>query len=219
MRWHRCSDFQQIGVLSVPRPLCQRLAYATTRQCGFQTKESSFSTLASMVIGMAGSIKAASRMQGCASPFEDSHPKPVRAPVQDIQNGLNVPEGLAWLEAGLTRSVHSTPRGVRLMPGMHGLDLRDWLLICSPSLYKFQLEAKEEAMASRKPEVMQACDETTIDAQREVLEMFARYLPIRYPEHFAVSEAGLQINVGGSPLRQLLNRTSAVTGPLIESNK
>ncbi|KAL1506974.1 hypothetical protein AB1Y20_007838 [Prymnesium parvum] len=131
------------------------------------------------------------------SPLEGSHPKPLRAAHLASPLPSPPPPGVGWLDEGLTRSVVGTPRGPRLHPSLHGLDLRDWLLV-DVSTYGAQMSAKFSALRLRRAEVLQAEDATTLEAQREVAALLLAHLPARYPSHFeARGEARLHVAVGG----------------------
>ena len=100
-----------------------------------------------------------------------SHPKAVRLPA------CSGARGLRWLDAGLTTSVVETPNGARLHPGLHGLDLRDWLLLDEATrdahlATKARLLGRPETRA----QVLQADDPSTVGAQLEVLEMISSHL-------------------------------------------
>jgi hypothetical protein len=68
---------------------------------------------------------------------------------------------------------------------MHGLDLRDWLLV-DPETFAEQMGAKELALStqSRRPEVLQISDAASLGAQEEVRQLVYEHLVLRYPEHY-----------------------------------
>ena len=96
-----------------------------------------------------------------------SHPKPQRATHLAAPHlHTLLPQGVGWLASGITRSVVETKNGPKLHPGMHGLDLRDWLLV-DPETFAEQMGAKELALStqSRRPEVLQISDAASLGAQ------------------------------------------------------
>ena len=116
-----------------------------------------------------------------------SHPQPVRLPPAPGKH-----RGLRWLEAGLSRTLVDGRKGTpKLHSGLHGLDLRDWLLVdddpeAGSSSYEYQMNIKREALSNpkRRSEVLAASDLTTYGAQKEVLRMVQAHLSARYPHRF-----------------------------------
>ena len=102
-----------------------------------------------------------------------SHPKPLRVPA----GTPGQPRGFRWLDAGITNTVVETRKGPKLHPGVHGLDLRDWLMLNEPTR-KAQMEMRKKRLADPKerPQVLQADDPSTYGAQCEVLEMISSHL-------------------------------------------
>ena len=131
------------------------------------------------------------------APPPGSHAKPVRAShLTDAQSSL---PGLGWLEAGITRTVIEGKRGPRLHPGMHGLDLRDWLLV-DPATYGLHVGERERALDTpgRREEVLQASDPETLRVQEEVLHLISDHLLTRFPQHFQRHSAtSIGVSVGG----------------------
>ena len=82
---------------------------------------------------------------------------------------------------------------------MHGLDLRDWLLV-DPETFAEQMGAKELALGtqSRRPEVLQISDAASLGAQEEVRQLVYEHLVLRYPEHYVRrSETHMGVAVNG----------------------
>jgi len=100
-----------------------------------------------------------------------SHPNPLRLPA------CHGARGLRWLDAGITHTVVETRTGLKLRPGLHGLDLRDWLLLGEPTRGE-QMDIRTRALAdpARRPEVLQADDPSTFGAQHEVLELVQAHM-------------------------------------------
>jgi len=112
---------------------------------------------------------------------------------------MRQPQGIGWLESGITRSIVETKRGPKLHPGLHGLDLRDWLLL-DPGTFAEHVGLKELALdtPSRRPEVLQISDAATFGAQEEVRQLMCEHLPLRYPEHYQrLSETRMSVSVNG----------------------
>lgn len=137
-----------------------------------------------------------------------SHPKPVRLPSMPVGgHGQPSAHGLRWLQAGLTNTLIDTRRGPKLHPGLHGLDLRDWLLVDDdgPTSYHAQMAAKQEMLADRRrrPEVLQDSEPRTLGAQAEVLDMVANHMRSRFPDRFdhLINEL-LSDNVSMRPLER-----------------
>ena len=129
-----------------------------------------------------------------------SHPKPQRATHLAAPHlHTLLPQGVGWLASGITRSVVETKNGPKLHPGMHGLDLRDWLLV-DPETFAEQMGAKELALStqSRRPEVLQISDAASLGAQEEVRQLVYEHLVLRYPEHYVRrSETHMGVAVNG----------------------
>jgi hypothetical protein len=105
--------------------------------------------------------------------FSRSHPKALRIPSEHT--------GLRWLDAGLSNTLVDTRRGPKLHPGLHGLDVRDWLLLddeSGPSSYREQVALKRSFLSDpeQRPEVIQDQAPHTLGAQAEVLEMVLGHL-------------------------------------------
>ena len=94
----------------------------------------------------------------------------------------------------MTRTVTDTRRGPKLHPGLHGLELRDWLLV-DEHTFAEQLGEKESALAHRRDEVLQASGH--FGAQEEVRQMVIEHLLARYPEHYTREEESIGVAVGG----------------------
>jgi len=111
----------------------------------------------------------------------------MRAPhLEEPQQQLEQAAGLGWLEAGITQTItSSSKRGPRLHPGMHGLDLRDWLLV-DPETFAEHVGEKERALDSdlRRGKVLQASDPSTLGAQEEVRRLIFDHLLLRYPQYY-----------------------------------
>jgi len=128
---------------------------------------------------MCGSHPKAIRVDKLAfspPPMCGSHPKAIRLPPFAGLTG-----GLRWLDAGITMTQQQTRKGLRLHPGIHALDLRDWLLVDDEATYDAQLASKARALADRRADVLQACDPSTLGAQEEVHSMLVKHLPCVHP--------------------------------------
>ena len=131
-----------------------------------------------------------------STPPPGSHPSPLRMPHPPVDGA----RGLRWLDAGVTRTAIDTRKGEpRLHPGLHGLDLRDWLLVNEPT-YVEQMAVRRRALdsVSRREEVLQASDPATYAAQAEALEMVHSHLRSchRHGRRCAISLEALDGQVG-----------------------
>ncbi|CAE8602040.1 unnamed protein product [Polarella glacialis] len=93
----------------------------------------------------------------------------------------------SWLAEGFT--VTASPHG-RLLPGLHALDLQDWMLLEVGA--RAHLEAKRAAFADAelRPQFLRLLPGSEA-AQREVLDMLLAHLPKRYPDAYAVTAPAL----------------------------
>lgn len=111
-----------------------------------------------------------------------SHPKAVRLPPSASPH-----RGLRWLDAGFTHTLVETRKGPRLHPGLHGLDLRDWLLLedgaAAGNAHADQTAVKAAAFAdvARRADVLQDDDVSTHGAQAEALAMVHDWLRVCHP--------------------------------------
>ena len=103
-----------------------------------------------------------------------SHPNAVRLPPPVGLHG-----GLRWLDAGLTNTQTERRKGgLRLHPGIHGLDLRDWLIFDDEESCAQEVALKAKALddPTRRPDVLQIDDSSTRGAQKEAHDMIAEHL-------------------------------------------
>ena len=103
-----------------------------------------------------------------------SHPNAVRLPPPIGLHG-----GLRWLDAGLTNTQSERRKGgLKLHPGIHGLDLRDWLIFDDEESCAQEVALKARALEERRPDVLQIDDGSTLDAQKEVHDMIVEHLKL-----------------------------------------
>jgi hypothetical protein len=113
-------------------------------------------------------------------------PEGFRSSVRSVHESYPGAEGYSWLDVGLTRSIIETGKSPRLHPGLHALDMRDWLIV-TPDTFGAEVQLKRRMLApgSRsRDELLQASDRSTQEPQLEVLHMLADFLPRRYPHMY-----------------------------------
>jgi hypothetical protein len=100
----------------------------------------------------------------------------------------NGPNAGRWLYYGLAKSARpadeAKKKRARLMPGLHSLNLRDWLLV-DPARVEEELALKRTALTGDAREnFLQASDETTYAAQEELQELMTTHLTHAYPSYY-----------------------------------
>jgi hypothetical protein len=143
-------------------------------------------------------------LPGAANGISLTAAKGVRSSVRSTHESYPGAEGYSWLDAGLTRSIVETGKGSRLHPGLHALDMRDWLIV-TPDMLGRDLKLKRRMLAHGSPsreELLQASDPSTREPQFEVLHLLADYLPRRYPHTYsrtttADGRDAIEVRVGG----------------------
>ena len=122
-------------------------------------------------------------------PLAGSHPHAVRLPPPAGSSG-----GLRWLDAGLTNTQSDKRKGGhKLHPGIHGLDLRDWLIFDDDGERRaHEVRLKEKALddVRRRPDVLQIDDAATRGAQQEVHALIVEHLRLHDRPHAAAAAAG-----------------------------
>ena len=112
---------------------------------------------------------------------------------QGLGPGYDGPRSGRWLRAGFAKSARpaTDSKPARLVPGLHRLDLRDWLLV-DQDLLEHEVRLKQRALQSpvQRPQVLQAADKTTLGAQQEVLDLVIGHLLEHYPSCYSRAADG-----------------------------
>mmetsp|Transcript_13471 Transcript_13471/g.26665 ORF Transcript_13471/g.26665 Transcript_13471/m.26665 type:complete len:482 (-) Transcript_13471:1403-2848(-) len=121
------------------------------------------------------------------------------------------PLAARWLAAGI--SGQDTPG--RLKAGLHRLNDWNHFLLADLNRLVEYLEMKEKALndPSRHPLCFQA-EPVSVEAQRELLDMFLDYLPRRYPDLYAVSGEGDEATVTVIPWGRTFRVSDWLHAPL-----
>ena len=95
----------------------------------------------------------------------------------------------------MTRTAN--PSG-RLLPGLHKLDdERNWL-VHDPATFAELMTIKQSHLREKRADTLvtaAGCEESSLPAQREVLDMVVEHLPRRYPDSYSFDKATQEIRV------------------------
>jgi len=96
------------------------------------------------------------------------------------------PNSGRWLYHGLAKSARpgDEKKSARLMPGLHTLNLRDWILV-DPARVEAELALRRTALrGDTRENFLQASDPTTFAAQEELQELMMTHLLHSYPLYY-----------------------------------